>query len=99
MSTSSLDVLIICQNGWWSALCPQLEISGFGETEEEAKLAFERSFTSTMLSKLRDSFSELAIVAGADSEPELPELRMATRGQITKRATMRFGEAKSSVST
>jgi hypothetical protein len=95
MSTSSLDVLIICQNGWWSAICPQLEISGFGETEEEAKLAFERSFTSTMLSKLRDSFSDLVLVAGgADKEPELPELGMSTRGQIKKRATMRFGEAK-----
>jgi hypothetical protein len=92
MSTSSLDVLIICQNGWWSAICPQLEISGFGDTEEEAKRAFERSFTSTMLSKLRDSFSDLDILS--DSNKDNPELGMSTRGQIKKRATMRFGEVK-----
>lgn len=90
MSTSSFDVLIICQNGWWSAICPQLEISGFGESEDEAKKAFERSFTSIMLAKLRASFTDSVT---EENLPELPELRLTTRGQIKKRAVMRFGEA------
>ncbi len=93
MSTSSFDVLIICQNGWWSALCPQLEISGFGDTEEAAKQAFERSFTSTMLAKLRASFSDSVTEdIYRESEPELPQMRSGSAGQIKKRATMRFGE-------
>lgn len=93
MSTSSFDVLIICQNGWWSAICPQLEISGYGETEEEAKKAFERSFTSTMLAKLRASFSDSVDEADRPpTEPELPEFRIPARGQIKKRAVMRFGD-------
>lgn len=90
MSTSTFDVLIICQNGWWSAICPQLEISGFGESEDEAKKAFERSFTSTMLAKLRASFTDSVI---EDNPPDLPQLRITARGQIKKRAVMRFGEA------
>lgn len=91
MSTSSLDVLIICQNGWWSAICPQLEISGYGETEDAAKRAFERSFTSLMLAKLRASFLA-PTMENASDEPELPQMDRTRRGQVTKRATMRFGD-------
>jgi hypothetical protein len=41
---------IIVKNldGWWSAVCPQLCVSGFGNSEKEAINALIRSMQSTL---------------------------------------------------
>jgi len=89
-NSATFEVLVISQNGWWSVICKSLEISGFGETEEAARLAFERSFTSTMLAKFRASFSQaMAENPGAD----LPCMQKTRAGDIVHRATISLGKA------
>lgn len=51
--SKTIDILVINQNDWWSVICKELKISGFGESEEDAILAFERSLASTLAARLR----------------------------------------------
>lgn len=41
-----LHVRVINQNGWWNVTCPDLGIGGSGVSEQEARIAFYRSFFS-----------------------------------------------------
>lgn len=54
---SSIDVIVVNQNGWWSVLCNELDVSGFGESEEAALAAFERALISTLTARLRSGVS------------------------------------------
>ena len=93
MSTPSFEVMMICQNGWWTAVCAELQISGYGETEDEAKKAFERSFTSTMLTRLRASFSEpIEEETTSRIGPSLPALELPRGAQVNKRTRIRFDQ-------
>lgn len=49
----TVNAVVVNQNGWWSVLCKELDISGFGESEEAAIEAFERSLHSTVAARLR----------------------------------------------
>lgn len=43
---NALRIRVINQNGWWSVTCPDLGIGGSGISEQEARIAFYRSFVS-----------------------------------------------------
>ncbi len=89
MSDPTIEVLVISQNGWWSVICKSLEISGFGESEEAAKLAFERSLSSTMLARFRASCSQATeIPAPAD----LPCMQGVIPPQRVQRVPISFGK-------
>lgn len=87
----SFNVLVVQQNGWWSVLSPELDISGFGETETAAKEAFERSLLSTVMANLRGSLSESAsepIEGHLDFKPSQP-------GQVVRKTRVSMGAVRS----
>jgi hypothetical protein len=83
----SFEVIVFQQNGWWSVMSPELEISGFGDSEAAAKAAFERSLISTVMANLRGSLSEEPQQAGED----LPEVARVLAGQLVRRTRVMMG--------
>ena len=87
MTHPSFNVLVVQQNGWWSVISPELEISGFGDSEKAARAAFERSLLSTVMANFRGSLSE----EPAPADDELPEVRRVLHGQVVRRARVMMG--------
>lgn len=53
-------------DGWWSAVCKELCVSGFGPTEEEAVKAVVRSMSSTLeaqVSRLKSNVENIRSIA------------------------------------
>lgn len=48
-----IEVIVVNQNGWWSAICKPLNISGFGDSEQEALRAFERALFSNITARIK----------------------------------------------
>jgi hypothetical protein len=53
MNSFTINAVVVNQNGWWSVFCKELDISGFGDTENAAIEAFQRSLNSTIEARLR----------------------------------------------
>jgi hypothetical protein len=53
----TVNAVVVNQNGWWSVLCKELDISGFGDSKEAAIEAFERSLHSTVAARLRSELT------------------------------------------
>jgi len=48
-----IEVVVVHQNGWWSAICKDLEISGFGVSEQEALEALKGSLFSNISARIK----------------------------------------------
>jgi hypothetical protein len=59
---TQIEVVVVNQNGWWSAICKQLEISGFGESEQDALRAFQRALISNISARISAATSPTASV-------------------------------------
>jgi hypothetical protein len=92
-SNNTFDILIVSHNGWWSVICPALEISGFGESEEAATTAFERSFISTMTARFRASFLNPSPAEESTSGPEPVNLGDLRGGQVIRRTRLTLSKA------
>lgn len=57
-----IEVVVVNQNGWWSAICKQLGISGFGESEQDALRAFQRALVSNITARISAATSPTASV-------------------------------------
>ncbi len=82
--TKPIELITINQNGWWTAICKDLGISGFGETEQDAVAAFRLSMISTISTRLHLAL-ELEQENVADAEPTLfqeEKPRIARRIQL-----------------
>lgn len=71
-----IEVVVVNQNGWWSAICKQLEISGFGDSEQEALRAFQRALVSNISAR---------ITAATASEPSSEKEQTGSGGTVMRR--------------
>lgn len=58
-------------DGWWSAVCPELGVSGFGHSRDEAISAVARSMQSTLAAHAE------ALKIGIPATSHLADLRLA----------------------
>jgi hypothetical protein len=57
--TSTINILLVCQNGWWTAVSKKLGIGGSGESEAAAIKAFKRSWLSHLKQNNPDTCREV----------------------------------------
>lgn len=74
-----IEVIVINQNGWWSAICKPLNISGFGDTEQEALRAFERALFSNISARIK-----VAQMSQSDPVP----VQTTSGGQVMRRIVL-----------
>ena len=58
---STINVLLVRQGGWWTAISKKLGIGGSGESEAAAIKAFKRSWLSYLKQVKPDSSKEIQI--------------------------------------
>lgn len=70
-----IEAVVINQNGWWSVVCREMDVSGFGASEPEALAAFQTALFSTLAARIHHEAGPSSGVR--QREAVLPGMRMA----------------------
>jgi len=55
----AIEVVVMNRSGFFVAVCKELEISGFGETPEDALTSFQKALVSTVSARITDATSRI----------------------------------------